>query len=227
MIIVFGIVQFFSKVIRRHWRKERGLFFGIAGLTYLILSAVFMSRGSRGQGQLVLINQFFHLFVFIFFLGLSIWIYRQTSTSGSRSSILWIRGLSLLWTGYAFFMLTIRFLRGMNHIDEVGEMFWLSLLTFCFTLLHLLRIRILLRALLAGEDSADMEERLYRQYGIIGREREIIRLICMGKTNSEIADSLFLATSTVRDLCSKLYKKMGVRNRTQLAAKFRMHSNQE
>jgi DNA-binding NarL/FixJ family response regulator len=49
------------------------------------------------------------------------------------------------------------------------------------------------------------------------REREVLVLIARGATNREIADRLFLSPHTVKDYTSSLYRKLGVRNRTEAA----------
>ena len=58
------------------------------------------------------------------------------------------------------------------------------------------------------------------QYGITGREMEIIALVCRGKTNREIADELRISPQTVKDHNYNIFRKTGVRNRTQLARLF-------
>jgi DNA-binding CsgD family transcriptional regulator len=59
------------------------------------------------------------------------------------------------------------------------------------------------------------------RYGITAREREIIELICAGKTNREIADELFISEATVKDHNYNVFRKTGVRNRVELASLFR------
>jgi two-component system, NarL family, response regulator DevR len=50
------------------------------------------------------------------------------------------------------------------------------------------------------------------------REMSILELIAEGKTNREIADSLFLAEKTVKNYVSNLLTKMGIRHRSAAAA---------
>ena len=50
------------------------------------------------------------------------------------------------------------------------------------------------------------------------REREVLRLVIAGNTNSEIANSLFLAQSTVKSHLSSAYRKLGAENRKDAAA---------
>jgi ATP/maltotriose-dependent transcriptional regulator MalT len=47
------------------------------------------------------------------------------------------------------------------------------------------------------------------------RELEVLRLICAGKSNQEIADELFLALDTVKRHTNNLYGKLAVGRRTQ------------
>ena len=47
------------------------------------------------------------------------------------------------------------------------------------------------------------------------REREVLELIASGATNPEIGRALHLSTHTVKDHTSAVYRKLGVRNRTE------------
>jgi two-component system, NarL family, response regulator LiaR len=49
------------------------------------------------------------------------------------------------------------------------------------------------------------------------REREVLRLVAKGLSNTEIAGQLFLSEGTVRNYVSGLFAKLGVSDRTQAA----------
>jgi two-component system response regulator DegU len=49
------------------------------------------------------------------------------------------------------------------------------------------------------------------------REREIVSLICLGYRNKEIAQKLDISEQTVKSHCNRIYKKVGVTDRLQLA----------
>jgi DNA-binding NarL/FixJ family response regulator len=51
------------------------------------------------------------------------------------------------------------------------------------------------------------------------REREIARLIAAGASNPEVAQRLFLSRKTVERHVSNVLRKVGVRNRAELAAR--------
>jgi two-component system response regulator DevR len=53
---------------------------------------------------------------------------------------------------------------------------------------------------------------------LTGQEKRILQLVTEGMTNREIAAELFLAEKTVRNYVSNILGKVGMKNRTQLAA---------
>ena len=50
-------------------------------------------------------------------------------------------------------------------------------------------------------------------------ERNIASLVARGYTNQETADALFISASTVQANLKRVYQKLGVRSRTELAAR--------
>ena len=57
----------------------------------------------------------------------------------------------------------------------------------------------------------------YEEYDISEKEQEVIEQVAMGKSNREIAHSLFLSEGTVRNYISSILEKLSLRDRTQLA----------
>ncbi len=77
------------------------------------------------------------------------------------------------------------------------------------------------------EDAADTveeniaeasEEAYYDPLSVLSKkEREVAELICLGYTNRDIAKLLYISENTVKDHTKKIYPKMGVHSRLELA----------
>ena len=59
-------------------------------------------------------------------------------------------------------------------------------------------------------------DRFLAEYRISRREEEVIRELCAGKSNREIAEALFISVQTVKDHIYRIYLKTEVKNRVQL-----------
>lgn len=49
------------------------------------------------------------------------------------------------------------------------------------------------------------------------REKEVLRLVCDGLTNAEIATQLTVSRETIKSELKRIFRKIGVANRTQAA----------
>jgi DNA-binding NarL/FixJ family response regulator len=58
------------------------------------------------------------------------------------------------------------------------------------------------------------------RFDLTPQETQISRLVSKGSTNREIASKLFISTSTVEYHLHKVFQKLGVRTRAQLAQHF-------
>lgn len=61
------------------------------------------------------------------------------------------------------------------------------------------------------------EQRAEILEGLTKREREVLRLVCTGLSNQQIADQLVITEHTVKLHIGNILKKTGLTNRTQLA----------
>jgi DNA-binding CsgD family transcriptional regulator len=59
-------------------------------------------------------------------------------------------------------------------------------------------------------------EHVLDRYGVTKRERQIVQKICLGKTNKQIAEELYISLQTVKDHTHRIYSKIGVNSRMQL-----------
>jgi DNA-binding NarL/FixJ family response regulator len=72
------------------------------------------------------------------------------------------------------------------------------------------------RAALVGE-AIPAHPRTKRSEQLSGREQEVLALLCTGATNHEIAAAMHVGIETVKKHAGALYRKLGVRNRTEAA----------
>ena len=56
-----------------------------------------------------------------------------------------------------------------------------------------------------------------REEGLTAAERRVAALVAAGRTNREVAEQLFLGERTVAGHLTRVYAKLGVRSRTELA----------
>jgi DNA-binding CsgD family transcriptional regulator len=63
---------------------------------------------------------------------------------------------------------------------------------------------------------SDGLETVLESLGVTKREREIIQLVCTGKTNREIEACLYVSEKTVKFHLYNAYRKLGIRNRVEL-----------
>ncbi|MER5361858.1 response regulator transcription factor [Streptomyces sp. NPDC002785] len=68
----------------------------------------------------------------------------------------------------------------------------------------------------AGRPGAAPERSPRPVEGITEREREVLTLVGRGRSNTEIAEDLFIAVATAKAHVSRLFTKLGARDRVQL-----------
>lgn len=64
--------------------------------------------------------------------------------------------------------------------------------------------------------AGNMESRLTR-YGLTASEQQIVKQIAEGRSNKEIAETLFLSEGTVKNYITEILHKLSLRDRTQIA----------
>jgi DNA-binding CsgD family transcriptional regulator len=81
----------------------------------------------------------------------------------------------------------------------------------------------------AENNIANERERIFDQlqeeYSLTDREKELCHYIYDGKSNAEIAETLFITESTVKTHIYNLYKKTGVKSRMEIIRIVREQQN--
>lgn len=133
--------------------------------------------------------------------------------------IRWLQAFFWFWTIFNLLVFANRF-AGYGYLVSLNT----QLLVFGFITLVMNSLHVVYANRFFSEYQAQVTKKdihhLMLEYGISKREQDIVKLICEGKTNKEIAAALFITANTVRDHSSNIYRKTGVKNRTQLANLF-------
>jgi DNA-binding CsgD family transcriptional regulator len=157
---------------------------------------------------------FVEVAVFLGALSAAGWLlWRSGRAAGRRRrSLLWFAGFHLaVFTSMAVGLLWGWMRSGAAQAVPVSS----SLLMMAYNVFPLVWVRCF-----HSEEAREGSGALDR-YGITAREREILGLICAGRTNQEIADRLFISLATVKDHNHNIFRKTGVRNRVELVNLFR------
>jgi DNA-binding NarL/FixJ family response regulator len=80
-------------------------------------------------------------------------------------------------------------------------------------------LRPYLTAILRAADAGGAAHDLCRAYGLTAWEGEVLALLACGRSNREVASTLFLSPGTVRKHLEHIYAKLGVRTRTHAVAR--------
>jgi two-component system, NarL family, response regulator LiaR len=101
-------------------------------------------------------------------------------------------------------------------VRDIPFEFYVGFIAIMFTVLGVWVGRRLTRVKLVpvGPDF-ERDENVVRSLGISKREYEVLELIAGGFSNQEIAEKLFVSTSTVKTHTSNLFSKLDARRRTQ------------
>ncbi|GIP41049.1 hypothetical protein J31TS4_43290 [Paenibacillus sp. J31TS4] len=73
---------------------------------------------------------------------------------------------------------------------------------------------------LSLEGPVDVKEpvKSMKELGLSSREQEVLRLVATGRSNREIAETLFISEHTVKNHMTNIFQKLGVTDRSQLIA---------
>lgn len=69
-------------------------------------------------------------------------------------------------------------------------------------------------------ERAERESAARIRYGLTARERELMDLLVRGRTNAQIAAELVLSEKTVKNHLNHMFRKLGVRHRSQAVARW-------
>ncbi|MCK4852600.1 MAG: hypothetical protein KAT31_00025 [Bacteroidales bacterium] len=204
------------------------VFFLILGLGFLGIGLLLIKRDLLGENRFELIRSI----MLIGFSAVSLVVYAYSLTQLFLESRRFLdnkdrrnmRLFGLLYVLYAVGTISL------INLSYLGPVYGFGFIIILFAI-HLLPIFFLSLYLdmnfiepSARNDFDKSLEEFVNKYQISKRESEVVQLICKGKNNQDISDSLFISLQTVKDHIHRIYLKTGVKNRVQLTNLIRTFS---
>lgn len=125
------------------------------------------------------------------------------------------RTIILYGISMALLLGLLKYLEYRFIVRDIPFEFYVGLIAVMFTALGVWAGRRLTRVERAPSlDEFELDEKMIANLGISKREYEVLQLIAAGLSNQEIADRLFVSTSTIKTHTSNLFAKLDARRRT-------------
>jgi len=138
-------------------------------------------------------------------------LYSKKLQDPNKSKIINAFGIFYV-SGYTLFFALTAFPESIRFVSYLGLHLLFNLFPFLWIKQYLQKYWSVSPLIM---DKVNMDE-IYDKHGISQRERDIAGLLMQGKSNKEIADSLFIAPNTVKNHIHSLFRKLQVKSRFQL-----------
>jgi DNA-binding CsgD family transcriptional regulator len=193
-------------------------FFIMLFFSYGLLNVYYI----RSKQDFLFSNQIFYAVAFVlieflvpFTVILFYYILDRKNNNRSRAGNTYLNYLAILTAGHIISVILLIF---SVRISYTYPVFLLVFFIRDIPAFLYLRINIKEKVYANLENIANINsfERFCKRFNISKREKEILQLILVGKSNQEISERLFITLQTVKDHNSRIYQKTDVKNRVQL-----------
>ena len=196
------------------------LYFSLTTLIFLVYGVLMrylaIGESIANQHMPQLIRMVFYIIDLVVIVCLMIFVFLWLRISRKKSNQLFFLSFIVL----ALFIAILKAVFLHFSIDYWFARFYFLLLFFGGNLPLIFMIKRFSSNLEGSAFMKSNTRQLYHKYGITRREKEIIREICRGKSNQQIANELFISLQTVKDHVHNIFKKTNVKNRVLLTRLF-------
>jgi len=196
------------------------VFFGILSISYIALGLLLTKRDLLGENHYPLIHSILQIgFSLISLLVYGYSLMQLFIHSGEfldrkdRENIRMFALIYLIFSAGTILLLNFSHLGLAIDFAFIILLFSVHLIPLFFLSMHLDNNFV---EPVARQDFEQSLSAFVIKFEISKRESEVVELICRGKSNQEISDSLFISLQTVKDHIHRIYLKTGSRNRVQL-----------
>jgi DNA-binding CsgD family transcriptional regulator len=138
-------------------------------------------------------------------------LYSKKLQDPNKSKIINVFGIFYV-SGYTFLFASAAFQESIRFFIFLGVHLFFNLFPFFWIKQYLQKYWSVSPLIM---DKVNLGQ-IYDKHGISQRERDIAELLMQGKSNKEIADSLYIAPNTVKNHIHSLFQKLQVKSRLQL-----------
>lgn len=227
--VYFSILQSSRKLLAEELSRRSKRILAVVGVLVAVIFAVSIDSILSVEGIQIhsRINGVFNLFGHLFCIGVLVHLMlkaRRVEGPGQRAAL---AIAARIYLALIVALLGLDLLYAFDAIPVACFGLAISLFYIAFNLVPVLLLGKFIRWVFVGEAElrpAGMDVRdfgaLCERFGITSREQEIIDLICQGKANREIADRLYIEVQSVKDHNYRIFRKLKVRSRMQVARLF-------
>lgn len=196
-------------VIEEHFIRQKLVFrfntFLVIVVSVIFVSAIVISEKATGTNYISVANQYY---LPVFTLSIPILLLLDTLIQKRfKFQLNWRTILILLGTLCA--VCDLIFFR--------QEQIQMSIALYALYSLHIFRRNTF--QIFGGKKSrieTISETEFCSRHGLTGREMEVIKLVCQGMTNHQIAEGLFISTNTVKNHLQRIFAKLDIDSRYKL-----------
>jgi DNA-binding NarL/FixJ family response regulator len=227
LLFLYGFILILYELQGKEWTKKWRIILLAVYSSLIILQLIFslfpLSLGSILFYILILLMVFLSSHLLTIILIIRVLFQTYTDEKGMKSKALKAFGYILL--SVFVMVLILNILQGFNYMSTELYVLLLSICVFFLNMLPIKYMKGFIKKVFPDYRNSQVtdedRQRLMAKYKISRREAEIIQLICLGKSNKDIEDELYISIQTVKDHIYNIYKKTGVKNRVQLTNLFR------
>lgn len=202
----------------------------------IIKNAGFFLGISYNTAQSIItgINLVFDLTIFVLAFCCLIYGLRKMDENNHRIWVIWLSGMLALYMVYICWWDTMG-----SIVDQgdLGRYKYFDPILLVYALVCILIIWLLVRrgnspigfdiskTIGINKDNAEYWKKISKKYRLTMREIETVQMVVTGKSNNDIAGSLFISENTVKHHLNSIYKKTGTKNRYELMNLANMEKN--
>jgi len=196
-----------------------GVFWGLLFIGFVAAEISYFNSGNRSLT--LILNPVFNFGILFGLIYALLFSYAGTRQIESSREKLLVRAILV----YYLFSLFLFFTWNTSHVPLNIKVSVLtrSLLGIVYNIPPLLVLNLVfhrfLKSPIKATAKAENLDRWLEDNRVSSREREIIRLVLMGKSNRSIEKELFISRRTVESHLYNIYRKLGIKNRMQLMRK--------